>query len=464
MTTYHVFGHKPDEEARNVDEFRKYVTEGIFGYANGRYLYSKKTDADVIVLAFGGMAQGHFEIAGIDEPTKEALVRDSTKKYAYLVTRSALYPTPYQVEKLRTHLGHAGVPLDEDQFQELLTKVGQPTFADAPNIDTRFCRIAYNKDGWQRPSGVSPEIGTYVASNKFGHEEWNFRFDWLIDGRKYGFVEPVHKFHSKYKGTLLSLKLFTKTSERSLYIGRIKKAYVPHDEELTAALATIKANGWLDEMKKDVERIGGDPTALDVDDPGLIINIRFDPADVELEDEMVTIAPGSVPLSTNHYVLIKDDGSPVPTVKEKPAPTKLSLEQREQLQHRRATEDGTVVNPIHAKLQNRLYEWLCEQHGAAAVGFEIERVDLRVALPGETTFIEIKSNATAKSCIRLAFGQVFEYAMYPGKPKADQLLIVGHAEPTDEDRAYLAYLRNTFDLPIHYAACDKVTGVLAKSV
>ena len=43
------------------------------------------------------------------------------------------------------------------------------------------------------PTGDAARIETgdsYVARNLFGHEEWIFNFEWIIDGFRYGFLQP----------------------------------------------------------------------------------------------------------------------------------------------------------------------------------------------------------------------------------------------------------------------------------
>ncbi|MBS7565310.1 hypothetical protein KHS38_12930 [Mucilaginibacter sp. Bleaf8] len=47
-----------------------------------------------------------------------------------------------------------------------------------------------------------------------------------------------------------------------------------------------------------------------------------------------------------------------------------------------------------------------------------------------------------------------EYAYYPGKERAKQLIIVGDRQPEPDALTYLAYLRDRFDIPVTYRYFD----------
>ncbi len=95
---------------------------------------------------------------------------------------------------------------------------------------------------------------------------------------------------------------------------------------------------------------------------------------------------------------------------------------------------------------------------------EVDAVDLRVTLPEQIMFFEIKTDSSAKRCIRNAIGQLFEYATYATEQKAHRWIVVGDPIPTADDLAYLNHLRNTFGLPICYARWDWTTESLGDPV
>ena len=59
----------------------------------------------------------------------------------------------------------------------------------------KLCRICWNTEQWRRPSGTAAaiETGSYVHEHGFGHEEWLFNFEWMIDGHRFAFLQPINK-------------------------------------------------------------------------------------------------------------------------------------------------------------------------------------------------------------------------------------------------------------------------------
>ena len=66
------------------------------------------------------------------------------------------------------------------------------------------------------------------------------------------------------------------------------------------------------------------------------------------------------------------------------------------------------------------------------------------------TFYELKGAPSIQACVRLALGQLLEYAHWPSDARAAELIVVGEAAPDDDARAYLRLLRERFSLPVWY--------------
>jgi hypothetical protein len=66
------------------------------------------------------------------------------------------------------------------------------------------------------------------------------------------------------------------------------------------------------------------------------------------------------------------------------------------------------------------------------------------------TFYELKVAPSVQACVRLAIGQLLEYAHWPSATRADELVVVGEGSPDDDTRAYLHLLRDRFKLPVWY--------------
>jgi hypothetical protein len=131
---------------------------------------------------------------------------------------------------------------------------------------------------------------------------------------------------------------------------------------------------------------------------------------------------------------------------------------RSEKERTRSAQEGTKYNPIHIRLQNKLYKSLIHQYGQSNVNYEIDFVDISVIDDGLTTFYEIKIENTAKRCIRNSIGQVLEYAHYPNVSKANKFVVVGDIPPSNEDAIYLTTIRNKYNIPISYGFFNWNTG------
>jgi hypothetical protein len=326
------------------------------------------------------------------------------------------------------------------------------------DIQGKLCRICWNIDQWRRPSGSasSDETGSYVSDNGFGHEEWLFNFEWLIDGHRNGFIQGIHKFLTTYEGQTFPILLYTITprpDRKHLAVAVIRKAYVPTEAELSHVRDECDARGWLDQMRQDLRRIGVPTTPLVDPEPKSIATIRFSPGDVRRFDPMPQFTPGEngAPNITSRYTAFHWDGSLGFLGAQATASDLGSLPEedprRSEVIRQRAAQQGTEFDPKHVRMQNLLFESLKKRH--KSVTYEMDFIDLAGHDPGSITYYELKTDATAKMCIRKAIGQLLEYSHYPPAKPAERLVVVGDAPPTDDDRMYLQFLRQRFGLDIH---------------
>ena len=69
-----VYGHgdkRPGLGFPTERDIEQWIKEDIFTKYRGRYHYTIGKDADVIVLSRAGLAYGHFEIEGKEEPDQK---------------------------------------------------------------------------------------------------------------------------------------------------------------------------------------------------------------------------------------------------------------------------------------------------------------------------------------------------------------------------------------------------------
>ena len=84
--------------------------------------------------------------------------------------------------------------------------------------------------------------------------------------------------------------------------------------------------------------------------------------------------------------------------------------------------------------------------------------------PRGLSFYEVKVAASFQSCIRLALGQLLEYAYWSSTDRAVELVVVGEHHPGDDGTMYLGALRDRFHLPICYRQVDLEAGTIGPRV
>jgi hypothetical protein len=123
------------------------------------------------------------------------------------------------------------------------------------------------------------------------------------------------------------------------------------------------------------------------------------------------------------------------------------------------------ANRLHNEIQNKLYIYLESKCGAKNVGTEVDTgsgttIDVVTQSADKVTFYEIKTGSSVRASIRQALPQLLEYAYWPDKRRAHELVIVSHLPITGAADRYINFLRREFDLPLSYKQFDLKTNSL----
>jgi hypothetical protein len=109
----------------------------------------------------------------------------------------------------------------------------------------------------------------------------------------------------------------------------------------------------------------------------------------------------------------------------------------------------------HNILQAALCRRLISEYGSDNVGDEQTPLGTKIDVvvrrrENEFWYYEIKTALSPRACLREAFGQLMEYAYWPGSREAKRLIVCGESPLDGDGETYLRQLKNRFTLPIDY--------------
>ena len=312
-------------------------------------------------------------------------------------------------------------------------------------MDRYVARICWNSKSWVRPTGEAAlaESGTYAATMGFGHEEWLFNFEWIL--------QPVGKSRKKLAGRTIDVKLYTITPDGEwFYAGHLKSCEVLDEEAASAARREFKKRGWLKDMLAQVKHVGGERKGLTDNEAIWVFNVRYKQADAVAYDPMVPVGPKDAIRQLRRYVLVRSEG--LKTVERQWATRVGTTELRPTGKQAREAVPAREVDLAHNQLQNELFQLLVKKFGKRAVEMESGFADIRLRRSGAVVLIEVKSDSRPRVAIREALGQLLQYAYVAQQrgEKVTDLIVAGPGELSALDRGFLEHLRKHRRLPIRY--------------
>ncbi|WP_026713545.1 hypothetical protein [Flavobacterium daejeonense] len=338
--------------------------------------------------------------------------------------------------------------------------------------ESKICRITWNTNGWIKPSGLSGKSNypSFEKENGFGHEEWLFDGDKIIEGYKYGFLEPIHKFRPKYEAKLFDLLLYTKDSDsnQSYWVTTLKDVEVVSSEESENVLAHYKKRGWYDEMKSDLYNLNLDSKQLDTwikEGAEQLFNVKFKALQInEIPNDLILVEnPNEIP--SNRYLLMDFKNEVTGKIIEK-INTNFSFDnsgseeaELESKGKRKGIRKDIELEFKHNLLQKKFLKFLQDEYGRSAVkrectAYGASRIDITRRTNTGFVFYEIKTYNNLRSSIRESLGQLLEYCLYPNVNEAESIVLVSHVEPSIELKEYIIHIKKFINLPFSYIHFD----------
>lgn len=345
--------------------------------------------------------------------------------------------------------------------------------------EKRIARLCWNDNGWVKPSGrdgKSRDKNSHEARFGYGHEEWLFDAGKLIDGYRYGFLEPVRKQHQAFENKSYDVWLYTINgiTKKRYWVGEITNVGVIDEIEARRIEQMYLQKGWIKEMEAQIK--ASDKNAKGFSNwKGLnLINVRFKPVDAKLH-EYIPLDPEHPIKNYRRYTFAEltedfivgtfnkdsfDLTNPTP-VEHSGTTVKTTFHLRE--------PKAIEITYLHEAISKRLTQELIVRYGESNVfrekraGYGGNKIDIVVKHNDSLYFYEIKTYPSLRSSIRDAFGQLIEYCHWTNQTKAKKLIVV--TQPCyglDDAKIYFKHLRETYNLPIFYQSYDFENNILSE--
>lgn len=342
-------------------------------------------------------------------------------------------------------------------------------------MEKRIARLTWNTNGWVQPSGKigkSTNKDSHEGQYGYGHEEWLFDNSKVVEGYRYGFLEPIRKQQQAYVGKNYNVWLYSidGTSKKRYFIGEIRNVEVISEDEADRIKDIYVNNGWFAEMESQIITCGANNKGFS-DWKGVdLFNVRFKISDIDyrgdyLELPKENILYGYPRYTFAHFKEEMESSSKKRDFKFISRPPVDETEDDSEWPDLKGTyerEPKTIeVEYLHRIISKKLLKFLVSKYGAENVtaeqpaGYGNNKIDMVVRDLKEYIFYEIKTYNSSRTSVREALGQLLEYSCWTKQHYAHKLVIVTQKLADFQDaKDYIIHLRNVFNIPIYLQYFD----------
>ena len=340
--------------------------------------------------------------------------------------------------------------------------------------EEKIARICWNDKHWNVPSGRNGKCGnkdSYEYQEGYGHEEWNFNTDRVVDGWVYGFLQQFNNITALHVGKIYNISFYTIERVNSIinkrwWIGKINNVEVVSTDTSKSIFKIYEKHGWIASMEADLKKQNLDSKKLRETPKGSFFNMRYRINEIELLDEPLVLEKTDPAISSFYYKLLPKTVDPL---LDRTAAHIFCFKSG----HNPGKHSATAVSPggkkekslFHNEVQTKIFNLLEKQYGEKNVGTENElgyqtKVDIVVKLNDSFTFYEIKTASTVKAAIREAMGQILEYAYWPDRIHANKLIIISTQKATSDCKTYIKRFRKVHNIPLYLQEYDAINNIL----
>ncbi len=333
--------------------------------------------------------------------------------------------------------------------------------------ERRLMRLVYNENNWQVPIerywNKKWQGRTDKAHHEqygFGFEEWLFNTRYLINGYQYGYIRGIDTMpqDTNFINELYLYTLDHKTNQEFL-IAKLIDVNILNEDDIDHHVLNI-FESTRKYMHAELEKVKAD-TKLIKKIP-LKPNISFDLNKAIFYEDSVLLPKDLIKI--HRFIPNKVNGELAGIVDQIDKSFKIP-----KLNFNEGNGTGTNkynqtiqggqrdVNRTHADITNDLHKYLEASSDYSGYKISTEKtkvgnnlVDCAVKKKNSLELFEVKTTKSFLTNIRLALGQILEYALLDKDIIIDKLIIVGPVNPNDRDLEYFSTLKKLLDIPLVY--------------
>jgi len=113
-----------------------------------------------------------------------------------------------------------------------------------------------------------------------------------------------------------------------------------------------------------------------------------------------------------------------------------------------------IADQKHNRIQETLIRRLIAQFGEEVVFREQNWVDVKLVLPDEIVFYEVKAASYPYICITEALGQILGYVFKEQDTRNKRIVIVGPYPPNDSECGFIDFIKSTLNIEFSYLSLD----------
>ena len=317
------------------------------------------------------------------------------------------------------------------------------------NKRPHIARLTWNENVWSKPSGPKKKHESednFTSQYGYGHEEWLFSHRFIFENYSYGFIEGAFRKKESDHGRSFDVMLYTISKAQGWYfVGEIDDCEILDQDEADRATKFFLETGMINEMVRDVEAVGGNPTFISsqINGSRSLFNVRFKTSDLKVYAEPLVIPKDSELRKFNRYHVNEIYDDDLIDELESFEPDKLKVT----VGTRSVPAKEIILSYKHNEMQNELLNIFKRKY--KDVRYEFRNIDLFIK-DKKDYLIEIKTYDSPKACIREALGQLFEYTYYLEEYNDPHLIIIGPGKLLTSDYAYINKLNALMDIRIDY--------------